>query len=310
MSRGIGWFDAFREVAPEWSVILFGVVTQLGDVWFLGLLVSAVYWTDTSDRDEAAAVLGLTLSGLSLITGLKAFFALPRPERVLVEIGTLPTVARPLYEATATATGYGFPSGHALMSTVVYLSLAQYWSVSTPRRRYAGAAVTVTLVCFSRVALGVHYLADVVAGVTAGLVFLALASALLDRSRGHRGTLAFGLAVALAVAALVVSELTPDAVLLFGTSLGAFAGWQLAVVARQVGEGRGPIRSDRVLTVRTVVAALLLASLAAVTLSGPFSLAGGSGALGLLGAAFVTAPVLYRREHLYRTTGGSPSRSQ
>ncbi|MDS0476528.1 phosphatase PAP2 family protein [Natrinema sp. 1APR25-10V2] len=311
MSRGIGWFDAFREIVPEWSVILLGLVTQLGDVWFLGLLVSAVYWTDTSDRDEGAVILGLTLSGLSLITGLKAFFALPRPERVLVESGAVPTLARPLYEATTTATGYGFPSGHALMSTVVYLSLAEYWSVSTARRRYLGAAVMVTIVCLSRVGLGVHYLADVVAGVIAGLAFLLLASALLNRFPSHRGTLGFGLAVVVAIAALVVSDLTPDAVLLFGTSLGAFAGWQLAVIARRLGDGRGPIRSDRALTARAAAAALLIASLAIAAASyGPLSLAGGSGALGIVSAAFVTAPVLYRREHVHRTAGGSPSGSR
>ncbi|WP_408957045.1 phosphatase PAP2 family protein [Natrinema sp. 74] len=311
MSRGIGWFDAFREVAPEWSVILFGLVTQLGDVWFLGLLVGTVYWTDTSDRDEAAAILALALSGLSLITGLKAFFALPRPERLLVEIGALPTLARPLYEATTTATGYGFPSGHALMSTVVYVSLAEYWSVSTARRRYVGAAATVTVVCFSRVALGVHYLADVVAGVVAGLAFLLLASALLNRYLHYRGTLGFALAVVLAAAALVVSELTPDAVLLFGTSLGAFAGWQVATIARRLGAGRGPIRANRLLTARAAVVTLLITSLAVTAASyGPLSLIGGSGALGIVTAAFVIAPVLYRREHVHRTASGSPSSSQ
>jgi len=232
MSRGLDWFDAFREVAPEWVIVLLGLVTQLGDVWFLGVVVGTVYLVSATRRDEAAAIFGLLLAGLSLITGLKHVFALPRPERVLVEVGALPETVHPLYQATATATGYGFPSGHALMTTVVYVSLAEYLSVGTRRQRYLGAAGLVTAVCLSRVGLGVHYLVDVVAGVAIGLVFLLLVWRLLERYPGHRGTLGFGLATGLAAVALVTSNADPDAVLLFGTTLGAFAGWQLALLAQ------------------------------------------------------------------------------
>ncbi|PGF16434.1 phosphoesterase PA-phosphatase [Natrinema sp. CBA1119] len=311
MSRGLDWFDAFREVAPEWAIVLLGLVTQLGDVWFLGLVVGTVYWVSTTRRDEAAAVFGLLLAGLSLITGLKHVFALPRPERVLVEVGALPETVHPLYQATATATGYGFPSGHALMTTVVYISLAEYLSVGTRRQRYLGAAGLVTAVCLSRVGLGVHYLVDVVAGVAVGLVFLLLVWQLLDRYPGRRGTLGFGLATGLAAVALVTSNTDPDAVLLFGTSLGALAGWQLALLARALDDGRGPIRSSRVLTARAVVVAAVIASL--VALSGyywPALVLAGSGALGVIVAAFVTAPVLYRLQRVDSLRGRVPSRSR
>ncbi|QLG49386.1 phosphatase PAP2 family protein [Natrinema halophilum] len=311
MTRGIGWFDAFREVAPDWSVVLLGLVTQLGDVWFLGLLVGIVYWTDRSDRDEAAAIVGITLSGLSLITGLKAVFALPRPERVLVETGTLPELTRPLYEATATATGYGFPSGHALMSTVVYLSLAEYWSVSTRRRRYLGAGAIVTAVCLSRIGLGVHYLVDVVAGVGAGAALLLLTWPLLNRYPASRATIGFTLAVGLATVTLIVSRATPDAVLLFGASLGAFAGWQLALLARAREEGRGPIRSNRLLTARAIVAPLAVGVLVVITAySGPVSLAFRSITLGAAAATFVAVPVISRSEQVRNRGRQAPSGSQ
>ena len=68
MSRGIAWFDAFRELAPEWVVVVLGLVTQLGDVWFLAALVGALYVFETGNRDEIAAIAGLLLAGLSLIT--------------------------------------------------------------------------------------------------------------------------------------------------------------------------------------------------------------------------------------------------
>ncbi|WP_226039404.1 phosphatase PAP2 family protein [Natrinema sp. DC36] len=311
MSRGIGWFDAFREVAPEWAVVLLGVVTQLGDVWFLGLLVGTLYWLATDDRAEIAAVFGLLLAGLSLITALKHVFALPRPERVLVEVGALPETVHPLYQATATATGYGFPSGHAVMSTIVYVSLAEYSSTGTRRQRYLGAAGLVTAVCLSRVGLGVHYLVDVVAGVAVGLTFLLLAWGLLKRYSLHQGTLGFGIAVGIAAVALAVSSGDSDAVLLVGASLGAFAGWQLALLARALDAGHGPIQRSRELTTRAVVVAAVIASL--VALSGyywPALVLAGSGALGVIVAAFVTAPVLYRLERVDSLRERSPSRSR
>ncbi|MFA9416974.1 phosphatase PAP2 family protein [Natrinema sp. HArc-T2] len=312
MSRGIGWFDSFRAVAPDWSVVLLGLVTQLGDVWFLGFLVGIVYWAATPDRrDEAATVLGVTLAGLSLITGLKAVFALSRPDRVLVAVETLPETVHPLYRATATATGYGFPSGHALMTTIVYLSLAEYLSVGTRRQRYLGAAGIVTAVGFSRVALGVHYVVDVVAGIVVGIAFLLLAAELFDRYPDHRGTVGFALAVAIAALSLVPARADPDAVLLVGTSLGAFAGWQLAALVRDLEAGAGPIRASRLLTARAVVAALVVVALAAVSVSyWAVPVIAGSGLLGVAAAAFVTAPVLYRSDHIGELVRGSPTRSQ
>ena len=74
---------------------------------------------------------------------------------------------------------YSFPSGHAMASIVFYGLLAIYVSVSA-RQRYAapvaiGAAVLmVVLVSFSRVYLGLHYLSDVLGGVSEGIAWLAL----------------------------------------------------------------------------------------------------------------------------------------
>jgi undecaprenyl-diphosphatase len=74
---------------------------------------------------------------------------------------------------------YSFPSGHAMASTVFYGLLAIYVSVGA-RRRYAapvaiGAVVLmIALVSFSRVYLGLHYLSDVLGGVSEGIAWLAL----------------------------------------------------------------------------------------------------------------------------------------
>jgi undecaprenyl-diphosphatase len=85
---------------------------------------------------------------------------------------------------------YSFPSGHAMASTVFYGLLAIYVS-GNARQRYAapvaiGAAVLiVALVSFSRVYLGLHYLSDVMGGLSEGITWLAL-SVIAWRHRRRR----------------------------------------------------------------------------------------------------------------------------
>jgi membrane-associated phospholipid phosphatase len=89
---------------------------------------------------------------------------------------------------------YSFPSGHAMASTVFYGLLAMYVSASA-RQRYAapvaiGAAVLmVALVSLSRVYLGLHYLSDVMGGITEGIAWLALSVIALRQSRRREAVL-------------------------------------------------------------------------------------------------------------------------
>ncbi|ADB59144.1 phosphoesterase PA-phosphatase related protein [Haloterrigena turkmenica DSM 5511] len=232
MSRGIGVLPAVQDALPDWAALLVALLTQLGDVWFLVLLVGLVYWFRPDDREEAAVLVGLMLAGFSLVTALKYAFALPRPGRPLAELEALGPLARSLYEATGTADGYGFPSGHAVLTTVVYGGLAWRLSIGTARQRAAAAATVVSLVCASRVALGVHYFVDVVAGVAIGLAFLVVVNRLTARYPTDQQTVAFAIAVAVGVVALVTSGAAVDAVLVFVATLAVFGGLQFARDAR------------------------------------------------------------------------------
>ena len=74
------------------------------------------------------------------------------------------------------ATSYSFPSGQAMESLVVYWMLA-YFALLTLSQRMrvvsvGGAVVLVTLIGFSRVYLGAHYVSDVVGEFTAGGAWL------------------------------------------------------------------------------------------------------------------------------------------
>jgi len=85
-----------------------------------------------------------------------------------------------------------FPSGHSMMSAVIYLTLGVLLSrlvVGAVMRFYvvAVAMLLTALVGFSRVFLGVHYPSDVVAGWTAGLAW-ALICLLVARILQHRGS--------------------------------------------------------------------------------------------------------------------------
>lgn len=81
--------------------------------------------------------------------------------------------------------GYGFPSGHALMSTVVFglaaLLAFRYAGGPVARTATAICAVLVLAIGFSRIYLGAHWLNDVLGGYLYGLCILALACLLRQR---------------------------------------------------------------------------------------------------------------------------------
>ncbi|MFC3503216.1 phosphatase PAP2 family protein [Micromonospora krabiensis] len=100
-----------------------------------------------------------------------------------------------LLDPVARATGYAFPSGHALNAAlfagVLLLVFLPY--AGGPARRAAlwtGALLLAGLTGLSRVALGVHWTSDVVAGWLLGTAVVAATAAALTvwRHRPHGGT--------------------------------------------------------------------------------------------------------------------------
>ena len=158
--------DLSDPLGPVWFEELVRDLTALGGLGPL-VLVSAVAmgYLALSRRRRTALLLGASVAGgvvLSFV--LKDLFDRDRPDVV-------PHLMR--------VSSASFPSGHAMLSTVVYVTLG---SVVAPVQRgrlrlYAivVAMATALLVGCSRIYLGVHWPSDVVAGFAIGGAWAGLA---------------------------------------------------------------------------------------------------------------------------------------
>jgi undecaprenyl-diphosphatase len=158
--------DPAMPIGPDWMAEVGRDLTAVGGIAVLLLTTLAVAGFLALDRKFAAAgfVLAAVAGGLMASSLLKACFARPRPEVV-------PHLSQ-VYTSS-------FPSGHSMMSAVVYLTLGALLARVVARRRlkfyFLAVALLLTgLVGASRVYMGVHYPTDVLAGWTAGLVWASL----------------------------------------------------------------------------------------------------------------------------------------
>ncbi len=117
-----------------------------------------LFWKQ--QRSEAMTLAIGAIGALLLNTLLKNLFARARPE---------------LWSRVVDVKFYSFPSGHAMLSMVVYGLLGYLLALQYPQQRGWIAGITVLLILaigFSRLYLGVHWPTDVLAGYAAGLVWL------------------------------------------------------------------------------------------------------------------------------------------
>lgn len=162
--------------ATAFATDVLRAVTQLGGATFLlAVTIVAALVLLLKRRIAHAALLGAALvGGEGLNMALKAAFERPRPS---------------FSEPLATAAGYSFPSGHAMVALAVYGALAFVTATSVKSRRAqmlipVAAAVLVLAIGFSRLYLGVHYVSDVLAAYGAGLAWLTVCGiALIGASR-------------------------------------------------------------------------------------------------------------------------------
>jgi undecaprenyl-diphosphatase len=138
------------------------LITAAGGVVLVPIGIGIVLTLALLRRPRSALIYGVVLLSASVWT-------------YMVKV----TIARqrPPGEALVPASGFSFPSGHTLNSTVTYGLIALLvWRSGLPTwLRWAvvlGLAALIVLVGLSRIALGVHYPSDVLGGWLAGLAIV------------------------------------------------------------------------------------------------------------------------------------------
>ena len=174
--------DPTAAIGPHWFFEAARDVTALGSFTFLFLLVAAVasmLWV-LKRRDTAAYLVFAIAGGTAVSTALKVIIGRPRPDMTgVVEVFTA-----------------SFPSGHATMSAVTFLTLGACLAAATENRQlrvvaYVYAVLLTLMVGMSRIYLGVHYPTDVAAGWIIGASWAALSwlgfRVIVRRRTGTRG---------------------------------------------------------------------------------------------------------------------------
>ena len=230
--RGIGVSDVLHESVPDVVLVGFALLTQLGDVWFLFLAGGVLYVAGEAvprwglDRQRGLFVLGLLLTYVALIGVLKQYFLFPRPPGAgdPPVVPWIPSLFQVVFADITTAEGPGFPSGHALGTTMVWGGFALVVGEDGLSRAWLGlAGGVVALVSLSRLFLGVHYFVDVVVGIGLGAVVLGVLYVVTDRGTDPARVLL----VAVAIGAVgVLQEVSFDSVAAVGSAVGAWVVWR------------------------------------------------------------------------------------
>jgi len=138
-----------RGIGTPFLDILFKVLTNLGSEPVYILIASLIFWC--YDRRMGIRTLYVIMFSAYVALLAKTLFGMPRP---------------PEYLHKVTENDFGFPSGHALLSSGFWGYMGMCFKNS---RIIIVGAIAVFLVSLSRLYLGVHYPGDIAGGVVFGL---------------------------------------------------------------------------------------------------------------------------------------------
>ncbi|MGB0114651.1 MAG: phosphatase PAP2 family protein [Ilumatobacteraceae bacterium] len=162
--RGIArWDQSVADWGPEHSTAATATfmkwATNLGGTWLVALVMAIVGVVDWRRRRDATGIWFLLTVGVGVVlinNGLKLWIMRERPP----------------VDHLVGAAGSSFPSGHSSSAAACWMAIAFIVGGWLPRRvrpwLAAGAAAIACLVAASRTLLGVHWVTDVVAGLTVG----------------------------------------------------------------------------------------------------------------------------------------------
>lgn len=166
-----GWADAPDRAAALWihhhldtplrDKVMIGITYLGNDLALIGAITLTSLWLLSKGHRRTTLILVVNAIAAGILDRtLKYFIARPRPT---------------LFDEITRPETFSFPSGHAMMSMVVYGGIAAALVVHRPWRRpwlIGGTALLVAAIGFSRIYLGVHWPFDVLAGYAGGLPFV------------------------------------------------------------------------------------------------------------------------------------------
>jgi undecaprenyl-diphosphatase len=154
------WTDALRLHSAQTGLrAVAAVLAHSGDSWFWGAGLVLVIWRGTPGQRTWALHLLLAIAGLAaVVLAIKFTFRRRRPEG---EWGSIYRMTDP----------HSFPSGHAARAFLI-AALVSAWG---PSWLAPIVLVWAPLVALARVAMGLHYLSDIVGGAVLGLAAAILA---------------------------------------------------------------------------------------------------------------------------------------
>jgi len=168
--------DPAVPIGPPWLELAFLDLTALGGGTVISLMVFAVagFLCLQARYRTALVIVSTTISGELVGSAMKHFFMRPRP-----------TAVPHLRDALSSS----FPSGHAMDSAIVYLTLGALLMRVVERRVtklycLAMALLLTLLVGVSRVYLGVHYPTDVIGGWILGFAWASVCWLVAQRFDG------------------------------------------------------------------------------------------------------------------------------
>lgn len=153
---------AVQQLQEPWlNPVMLGITT-IGDPSVLVplCLFASLWLLRQRQRSEAITIAIAAVGALGLNLLLKNLFERDRPE---------------LWARTVDVRYYSFPSGHAMLSMVIWGLFGYLLASRFPKWRnhiVVATSVLILLIGFSRLYLGVHWLTDIVAGYAAGFVWL------------------------------------------------------------------------------------------------------------------------------------------
>lgn len=153
---------AIHRLQAPWLTPIMLFLTDIGDPTVL-VIVAAIMSLVLLAQHQRSQAMTVTIGGvgaLGLNLLLKRLFERSRPE---------------LWSRVVEVKFYSFPSGHAMLSIVMYGLLG--YLLASYYQKYRNLIIVVmsfliALIGFSRLYFGVHWLTDIIAGYAAGFVWL------------------------------------------------------------------------------------------------------------------------------------------